>query len=79
MGPKTHPYITTGLKKNKFGILWERRKAIPGIQREPYVTPVGISSHIGSQITEMVRSQRSALKGMIAELRRTDRTQVYGH
>jgi diaminopimelate decarboxylase len=52
--PKTHPYISTGLKKNKFGIkieaaLDEYTKAagLPGIQ----VT--GIACHIGSQITEV--------------------------
>ncbi len=52
--PKTHPYISTGLKKNKFGIkieaaLDEYMKAagLPGIQ----VT--GIACHIGSQITEV--------------------------
>ena len=52
--PKTHPYISTGLKKNKFGIkieaaLAEYKKAavLPGIQ----VT--GIACHIGSQITEV--------------------------
>jgi diaminopimelate decarboxylase len=71
--PKTHPYITTGLKKNKFGVLWEEaRKLYREIQREAYLTPVGISSHIGSQITEMgpfIEAVRS-LKGMVAELRR---------
>lgn len=52
--PKTHPYISTGLKKNKFGInieeaLAEYAKAagLPGIE----VT--GIACHIGSQITEV--------------------------
>lgn len=52
--PKTHPYISTGLKKNKFGIkietaLDEYKKAVtlPGIE----VT--GIACHIGSQITEV--------------------------
>jgi diaminopimelate decarboxylase len=51
--PKTHPYISTGLKGNKFGIAHEstvatyRRAAdMPGIQ------VVGIDCHIGSQITQ---------------------------
>jgi diaminopimelate decarboxylase len=50
--PKTHPYISTGLKGNKFGIAHERtvavyRKAatLPGLK------VVGVDCHIGSQIT----------------------------
>ena len=50
----THPYISTGLKGNKFGIAHERaldayRRAasLPGLQ------VVGIDCHIGSQITEV--------------------------
>jgi len=71
--PKTHPYITTGLKKNKFGILWEEaRRLYREIADEPFLVPVGISSHIGSQITEMgpfIEAVQS-LKGMVKELRR---------
>ena len=51
--PKTHPYISTGLKGNKFGIAhertlatYQRAAALPGLQ------VVGIDCHIGSQITE---------------------------
>ena len=70
--PKTHPYITTGLKKNKFGILWEDAARIyREIAAEEYLKPVGISSHIGSQILELgpfVEAVRS-LKKMILELR----------
>ena len=71
--PKTHPYITTGLKKNKFGILWEEARRLYGeIMNDPYLTAVGISSHIGSQITEMgpfIEAVQS-LKGMVAELKK---------
>jgi diaminopimelate decarboxylase len=71
--PKTHPYITTGLKKNKFGILWQdARELYRAIASEPFLAPVGISSHIGSQITEMapfIEAVRS-LKRMMAELKR---------
>ena len=52
--PLTHPYISTGLKKNKFGIDVEKsvglyRKALDmnGIE------PVGVDCHIGSQLTEL--------------------------
>jgi diaminopimelate decarboxylase len=51
--PKTHPYISTGLKGNKFGIAhartlaaYQRAAALPGLR----VT--GIDCHIGSQITD---------------------------
>jgi diaminopimelate decarboxylase len=68
---KTHPYITTGLKKNKFGVLWtEARRLYEEIRDEEHLVPVGISSHIGSQITEVppfLEAVRS-LKQMISEL-----------
>ncbi|HSV34672.1 MAG TPA: diaminopimelate decarboxylase [Ramlibacter sp.] len=51
--PKTHPYISTGLKGNKFGIAHER--ALATYQRAaalPGLEVVGIDCHIGSQITE---------------------------
>ena len=71
--PKTHPYITTGLKKNKFGVLWQEARGLyREIAKEPYLTPVGISSHIGSQITQMgpfIDAVRS-LRRMVAELRK---------
>lgn len=50
---KTHPYISTGLKGNKFGIAhedaltaYQRAAALPGLR------VAGIDCHIGSQITE---------------------------
>ena len=67
----THPYITTGLRKNKFGVLWsEGRRLYDEIKKAKHLVPVGISSHIGSQIVEIppfVDAMRS-LKGMVAEL-----------
>jgi diaminopimelate decarboxylase len=50
---KTHPYISTGLKGNKFGIAHER--AVHAYKRAaslPGLKVVGIDCHIGSQITE---------------------------
>ena len=51
---RTHPYISTGLKKNKFGIdleqaLEDYRRA----QELPNLEVVGVACHIGSQITEV--------------------------
>jgi diaminopimelate decarboxylase len=51
--PKTHPYISTGLKGNKFGVAHERTLAT--YQRAaslPGLKVVGIDCHIGSQITD---------------------------
>jgi diaminopimelate decarboxylase len=52
--PKTHPYISTGLKENKFGIAIEQAlefyQTAKGLA---HVDVVGIHQHIGSQITEV--------------------------
>ena len=51
--PKTHPYISTGLKGNKFGIAHERTLATyQHAATLPSLRIVGIDCHIGSQITE---------------------------
>ena len=69
---KTHPYITTGLKKNKFGVLWdEAHRLYHEMQADEYLDPIGISSHIGSQILELgpfVEAIQS-LKKMVLQLR----------
>ena len=52
--PKTHPYISTGLKENKFGIAYEDALALyRDAARRPNVAVAGIDCHIGSQITEV--------------------------
>lgn len=51
---KTHPYISTGLKANKFGI--EREKAISIYEQAakmPHIEIVGMDCHIGSQLTDL--------------------------
>jgi len=54
VNPLTHPYISTGLKGNKFGVahdqalrVYRRAAALPGLR------VVGIDCHIGSQITNV--------------------------
>lgn len=50
---KTHPYISTGLKGNKFGIAHENvLTAYRHAAKLPGLKVVGIDCHIGSQITE---------------------------
>jgi diaminopimelate decarboxylase len=50
---ETHPYISTGLKKNKFGIpvAWAREE-FAAAMKMPHVEVVGIDCHIGSQLTK---------------------------
>ena len=51
--PKTHPYISTGLKGNKFGVAHDRAvAAYLHAARLPGLEVVGIDCHIGSQITD---------------------------
>ncbi len=64
--PKTHPYISTGLKENKFGI--DHRDAAAAYRHAAglaHVKVVGIDCHIGSQITE-VQPFRDALKNLLS-------------
>lgn len=52
--PKTHPYISTGLKKNKFGISIEGAfKAYAAAKDMANIEIAGIDCHIGSQLTEV--------------------------
>ncbi len=51
---KTHPYISTGLKENKFGIPFdEAEKLYLSIQQFTNVHATGLDCHIGSQLTEL--------------------------
>ena len=50
----THPYISTGLKNNKFGVAYaDALTLIAGPRRCRRSQLVGIDCHIGSQITEL--------------------------
>ena len=50
---KTHPYISTGLKQNKFGVVYTEAVALYRRARDlPHLRIVGIDCHIGSQLTE---------------------------
>ncbi|HCU24081.1 MAG TPA: diaminopimelate decarboxylase [Deltaproteobacteria bacterium] len=71
--PKTHPYITTGMKQSKFGIQYEealelyaRARAMRGIE------VVGIDCHIGSQLTE-VQPFIDALRKVVDLIRKLER------
>ena len=52
--PKTHPYISTGLKKSKFGIAADRAlEEFQVASTLSHVHVVGVHAHIGSQLTEV--------------------------
>ena len=64
--PQTHPYISTGLKKSKFGIGADRAlEEFDTAGKLPHIKVVGVHSHIGSQLTQ-VTPFVDALKKAIA-------------
>jgi diaminopimelate decarboxylase len=62
---QSHPHISTGLKANKFGVPIDIAPALfRDIARRPALIPVGVHSHIGSQITALdplLRAARAAV------------------
>ena len=52
--PKTHPYISTGMKKSKFGIAADRALEEYKIASSmSHIDVVGVHAHIGSQLTDV--------------------------
>ncbi|ANE33795.1 diaminopimelate decarboxylase [Campylobacter hyointestinalis subsp. lawsonii CCUG 27631] len=52
--PKTHPYISTGLSENKFGVSIDKaRKMYLYAHKSKFLDPIGIHFHIGSQLTDL--------------------------
>ena len=50
----THPYISTGLKENKFGVSVEQAREVYKLAATlPNIEIVGMDCHIGSQLTEL--------------------------
>jgi len=59
--PLTHPYISTGLHDNKFGVEIDAAKRMYiKANNSEYLEPVGIHFHIGSQLTELKPIYESA-------------------
>jgi diaminopimelate decarboxylase len=51
---ETHPYISTGLRKHKFGVpIREARSLYNKAAKDPHLHVCGVSVHIGSQITDV--------------------------
>ncbi|MGE0643868.1 MAG: diaminopimelate decarboxylase [Nitrospira sp.] len=64
--PKTHPYISTGLKKSKFGIAADRAvEDFVLAASMSHIEVVGVHAHIGSQLTD-VTPFTAALKKVVA-------------
>ncbi len=80
--PKTHPYISTGLKKNKFGLDLEQALESYKLAAElPNIEPIGIDCHIGSQLTtiepfiealDRIRKFHRKLAGLDIEIKYLD-------
>jgi len=71
--PRTHPYISTGLKKNKFGIdILRAPMAYRLASQLPNLEVVGIDCHLGSQIIEPEPFMEALrrLKGLVENFRK---------
>lgn len=68
--PQTHPYISTGLHDNKFGVdLDTAKRMYIRAKNSEHLDPVGIHFHIGSQLTELEPIRESAI--IVADLVRS--------
>ena len=73
--PKTHPYISTGLHENKFGVDIETaKKMYIFAKKSNFLNPVGIHSHIGSQLTELepIREASAIVADLVRSLKAID-------
>lgn len=69
--PQTHPYISTGLKENKFGLPFAKAKTIyQKILSAKNLKAVGVDCHIGSQLTNLspFKDALDLMLGLIDEL-----------
>lgn len=68
--PKTHPYISTGLHDNKFGVeIVAAKRMYIQAKNSDSLDPVGIHFHIGSQLTELEPIYEAAV--IVADLLRS--------
>ena len=68
--PQTHPYISTGLHENKFGVELDMAKRMYiYANKSEFLNPVGIHFHIGSQLTKLEPIQEAA--SIVADLVRS--------
>ena len=70
--PRTHPYISTGMQKHKFGVsLPEARELYRTVRAFENIDVVGVQCHLGSQITEMgpFEEALASLRQFVLELK----------
>ena len=68
--PQTHPYISTGLHENKFGVEIDMAKRMYiYAKKSEHLNPVGIHFHIGSQLTNLEPIREAA--AIVADLVRS--------
>lgn len=73
--PKTHPYISTGLSENKFGVsLDEAKKLYLYAHNSKNLNPVGIHFHIGSQLTDLepIRESSQIVADLVRSLEKVN-------
>jgi diaminopimelate decarboxylase len=76
---KTHPYISTGLKDNKFGIAIDEATGVyQTIAGSAHLKVVGVDCHIGSQLTE-VKPFVDALDRVLALVDRLQENNIHLH
>ena len=70
--PKTHPYISTGLRTSKFGIpIGEAMQAYAEAKALDHVDAIGVDCHIGSQLTDVapLAAALARVRQLVLELR----------
>ena len=68
--PQTHPYISTGLHENKFGVEIDMAKRMYiYAKKSEFLNPIGIHFHIGSQLTNLEPIREAC--GIVADLVRS--------
>ncbi len=73
--PQTHPYISTGLHANKFGVDEDTAKRIYiKAKNSPHLDPVGIHFHIGSQLTQLdpIKEASEIVANLVRQLQALD-------
>lgn len=73
--PKTHPYISTGLHENKFGVDIDTAKRMYIFAKNSEnLDPIGIHCHIGSQLTELAPIKEAV--NIVADLVRNIKSEL---
>jgi len=73
--PKTHPYISTGLHENKFGVdIDTATRMYLQAKNSKHLNPVGIHFHIGSQLTELepIKEASEVVADLVRKLQKVD-------